>query len=250
MNSITIISLVVVALLTVVIFGLAWLGYSSCLKAYQIEVDHGKHDTEIFKEYHDKKKNKRGLVGLICSCIVLTALVGLFATGIVYKAQGENFIVNNQTALVIKSGSMSDYYNDEIAEQYNYDTSLHFDVGDICIFDKLASDTDLVEGEVYGYKQKNIIITHRLVRVWDGLYEFRGDNNPVADGYLVKRENIIYHYSGNKIPAIGAFILYAQSYFGIWSLLGIIGITVSSEVVFYKLDKINKERDKLMGGKI
>ena len=248
MNPITIITIVVVALLTVIIFGLAWLAWSSCIKAYKVEVDQGKHDTEIFKEYHSKKKNKGGLIGLIGSYLALLALSGLFVSGIVYKASGENFTINNQTALVIKSGSMSGFYDDELAEQYqllHYDPTLQFGVGDICVFEKVSNDTELAKGEVYGYKYKNIIITHRLIdETEDGLYQFRGDNNPVADQLLVTKDNIVYHYTGSKVPGIGAFVLYAQSYFGIWSLVGIIGVTVSSEIVYHKVDVINKERDK------
>ena len=252
MASITIISIVVVALLTVIIFGLAWLGYSSCLKSYKMEVDKGKHDTEIFKEYHSKKKNKGGLIGLIGSYLALLALSGLFVTGMVYRINGENFTINNQTALVIKSGSMSEYYSEELANEYEllgYDGSLQFGVGDICMFEKVSEDTELVKGEVYGYKYKNIIITHRLVGSFMDTYEFRGDNNPISDGLLVKKSSILYHYTGQKVPGIGAFVLYAQSYFGIWSLVGIIGVLVSSEVVYHKIDKINKERDQKLDSK-
>ena len=98
MNSITIITIVVVALLTLIIFGLSWLAYSSCLKAYNLEVNFGKHDEELKKEYHTKKRG--GLLGLICSWVVLSALLGLFVTGVVYKASGENFTINNQTVLM------------------------------------------------------------------------------------------------------------------------------------------------------
>lgn len=247
MDSITIITIVVVALLTVIIFGLTWLGYSSCLKSYKMEVDQGKHDDEIKKELHAKKKSKGGLVGIICSYAVLLALSGLFVTGMVYKASGENFTINNQTALVIKSGSMSDFYDDEIAEKYGYDTTLHFDVGDICVFERIDNEAELVEGEVYGYKYKDIIITHRLVEKHEFAYEFRGDNNAISDMIPVARENIIYHYTGNKVPGIGAFVLYAQSYFGLWSLVGIIGVAVSTEIVYHKIDKINKKRLEVLG---
>ena len=230
MASITIITIVVVVLLTIVIFGLTWLAYSSCLKAYKIEVNQGKHDDSIVREYRTKKKKKSGLIGLICSYLALSALLGLFITGIVYKASGENFTINNQTVLVIKSESMADY----------------FEVGDICIFEKLSKDTELDKGEVYGYNYKDIIVTHRLVDIHDGLYEFKGDNNPTSDPYYVKRENVEYHYVGKKVRGIGVFILYAQSYFGIWSLIGILGTAIGSEVVYRKIDKINKERNKVI----
>ena len=248
MNTITIIVIVVVVLLTAIIFGLLWLAYNACLKAYKIEVDQGKYDEAILKEYHNKK-TKRGLIGVIGSYVVLSLLAGLFITGIVYKARGENFAINNQVSLVIKSGSMSDYYNDEyeaICISNSYDSKLQFDVGDICVFNKLSEDDELVEGKVYGYKSNNIIVTHRLVGIHDGLYEFRGDNNSISDPYFVKRENIVYQYTGQKVPGLGAFVLYAQSYFGIWSLVCIIGVTVCSEIIYYKVDKINRERDKII----
>lgn len=247
MKSITIITIVVVVLLTGIIFGLTWLGYSSCLRAYKIEVDHGKHDADIIKKYHSKKKNKGGLVGVIGSYLALLALSSLFITGIIYKINGENFTINNQTALVIKSGSMSEYYDEDLANKYEilgYDTSLQFDVGDICVFEKVLEDTELVKGQVYGYKYKNIIITHRLIGFNDNAYEFRGDNNPASDGFLIQRSDVLYHYTGNKVPVAGAFVLYAQSYFGIWSLIGVVGVLVSYEIVYHKVDKINKERSK------
>ena len=249
MNSITIITIVVVVLLTVVIFGLTWLAYSSCIKSYKLEVAQGKHDELIVNEYRIKKKSISNLIGLICSYLVLSVLLSLFITGVVYKASGENLALNNKTVLVIKSESMAEYYNDELSLQYKelgYNADYQFDIGDICVFEKLSGDTELDKGEVYGYKYKDIIVTHRLINIEDGVYEFRGDNNPISDPYYVKRENIIYHYIGKKIPGLGAFILYAQSYFGIWSLIGIIGIAVSSEIVYRKIDSINKDRNNII----
>ena len=251
MNSIAIITIVVVALLTIIIFGLTWLAYNSCLRMYELEVKHGHHDTEITKEYHVKKKKRGGkAMSIIGSVAFLTVLLSLFVTGIVYKSCGENFTLNNQTVLVVKSGSMSDFYSKELAAQYqeyNYNTDLQFDIGDVCLYEKMSSDAVLVEGEVYGYKYKNIIITHRLIRIYeDSMYEFRGDNNPTSDGVLVSKEKVVYHYTGKKIPAIGAFVLYAQSYFGIWSLISIIGVAISSEIVYHKMDTINKQRLRVL----
>lgn len=244
MNSVTIITIVVVALLTLLIGGLTWLAYSSCIRAYRTEVNQGSHDEEIKKE-HRHKKSKKSKLGPICSCTILLMLLGLFTSGAVYKASGNNFTINNHTALVCKSGSMSDFYNDSIAQELDNDRHLQFDVGDICIFEKISNDDTLVEGEVYGYKYKNIIITHRLVSFNDELNtcKFRGDNNPTFDG-AVQRDNVIYHYTGTKIPGVGTFILFAQSYFGIWCICCVIFIAVSSEIVYHKIDKINKERIK------
>lgn len=250
MNSITIITIVVIALLTIVIFGLTWLAYISCIKAYEIEVEQGKYDKEIYEQYCTKNKHsKKDCIGFIGYIIILILLILLFAVGIAYRIKGNSLVFNNQTALVIKSGSMSDFYNEDVEkeyQEYNYDPSLQFDIGDICIFRKLSEDEELVEGEVYGYKYKNIIITHRLIKIYDGkAYEFRGDNNLSSDG-VIDRERIIYQYTGNKISGVGVFILYAQSYFGIWSLFGIIGIMISSDIINRRLAKIQKERKEII----
>ena len=245
MNSIAIITIVVVALLTIIIFVLAWLGYGSCLKSYKIEVEQGKHDDTILKE-NRLKKNKPGLIGIIGSYLALSILAGLFITGAVYRARGENLAINDKTALVIKSGSMSGYYDSERVEELEAYPAYHFDVGDICIFEKVSADDELKVGEVYGYKYRNIIITHRLIDDAGELYKFQGDNNFSPDPYHLKKDAIIYHYTGNKAQGIGAFILYAQSYFGMWSLLGIVGVAISSEVVYYKINKTNKDRLKLI----
>ena len=246
MNSITIITIVVIVLLTAIIFGLTWLAYSACIKSYKLEVNLGKHDKEILKEYRDKKNKKGGLIGLIGSYVLLSVVLSLFVAGLVYKVSGENFTINNQTSLVIKTDSMSGFYDDEIASKYNNNKRLQFDVGDICVFEKMSDQSELVEGEIYGYKYKDVIITHRLDTIHETGYEFRGDNNPVSDfdatHQLITRDKVVYHYTGRKVRGIGSFILYAQSYFGLWSLVGIIGITIVSEVGNHQVTKINKKR--------
>lgn len=240
MTSITIITIVVVALLTIIIFSLAWLGYKSCLRMYRIEIAHGKHDAEIIKEYDHKRK---GLGGIIWSYLALLLLISLFTTGLVYRVNNENITIDNKTILVIKSNSMSDFYDDDYAEALSNDRSLQFSIADICVFEKVSEEDELIKGEVYGYKYKNIIITHRLVNINDdGTYEFRGDNNSSSDVYHIKRDSIIYHYVGSKIPGLGAFVLYAQSYFGIWSLICIVGISISSEIIARKISRSMKER--------
>ena len=205
----------------------------------------GKHDAAITADYESRLKNKKkDIVGIVVSYSILSLLAGLFVIGLAYKISGDSLVFGEKTHLVIETGSMSKYYNDDLASTYqanNYKT-LHFDAGDICTFKRLSDTDELVEGEVYGYKYKGIIITHRLVKVYDNWYEFRGDANAASDPFRIKRSAIIYHYTGDKVPGVGAFVLFAQSYFGLWSIIGIIGIAVSSEVILYQINKVNKIR--------
>ena len=267
MLSITIIAIVVVAVLTAIIFSLAWISYSSYIKLYKIEVETGKHDIEIFKEFYNctkKDKRKQTIVKILGSTIVfmlLLAIICLFIVGVIYSSTEKNITIDNKTALVIKSGSMSKYYDDELALKYKelgYSEKLQFSIGDICIFETQSVEDTLVLGEVYGYKHQGIIITHRLIDVHNVLdsngnivktyYIFKGDNNPSKDQILVSKDKILYHYTGNRVTAIGVIILYAQSTFGLWSLMCIIGIVISSDLILRKIHKITKERANFIGG--
>ena len=253
MTPVTIVTIVVIALLTAVVFLLTWLAYSSCIRAYRVEVAAGMHDDEVRDEFRGKRKRRAAAIaGGVFSYAVLAVLLSLFAIGVVYRAKGDNLTFGGQTALVIKSGSMSGFYDDALALDYRtqgYDANLQFGVGDVCLFDVVSDDDELVKGEVYGYRRQNFIITHRLVsETEDGRYGFRGDNNPTTDGTPIPRDRIIYHYTGRKIPGIGAFVLYAQSYFGIWSLTGLVGVAIGSEVAHRKVVAVIKDRYEAIGG--
>ena len=261
MNSITIITIVVVAILAGTIFGLAWLWYSSCIKKYKAELEQGKHDMELCNELYNNKHKKVVVkaIGYTMVFVLIIALFGLFITGIVFKSNNNSFSINGNTTLVIKSGSMSGYYDNGLAEKYEeqgYNKDLQFGVGDICFFEK--TNNELKVGEVYAYSYNNVIITHRLVGTEDVVdseghlvqtyYIFRGDNNPSQDQTLVSADKILYHYTGKKIPVIGNFILFAQSYFGIWCLICVLGIIISSDVVLRKIQKLNNQRLDRLGG--
>ncbi len=263
MSSITIITIVVVAILVATIFSLACVGYSSCIKKYKMELEQGKHDIELCNElYNNKRKNVAAkTIVYAITFVLLMALLGLFITGMVFISHNNTFSINGNTTLVIKSGSMSGYYNNMVAEQYEelgYNKNQQFGVGDICFFEKPSSELKI--GEVYAYSYNNVIITHRLIGTHDVLdsdgnlvktyYVFRGDNNPSNDQTLVSADQILYHYTGNKIPVIGKLILFAQSNFGIWCLLCIVCIVICSDIVLNKIQKLNKQRIERLGGAI
>ena len=262
MGSITIMTIVVVAILGVTIFGSVWLGYSACLKKYKLELAQGKHDIELCEELNNKKQKtaKDKIISYVLTSIILFALLGLFIAGIISKTKNDSFSVNGNTTLVIKSGSMSGFYDNALADKYEelgYDKKLQFSYGDICFFEKPSKE--LKVGEVYAYSYNDIIITHRLIgtqvvkdvdgNILQTYYVFRGDNNPSIDEYVTS-DKILYHYTGNKIPSIGDLILFAQSYLGIWCIICVIGVIISSDIVLNKIQKLNNQRYEELGGVI
>ena len=169
-----------------------------------------------------------------------------FVTGIVVKATGSEVTVNGTTALVIKSGSMSDFYDDKSAEACHGDRSLQFDVGDVCFFAKVDPNEELTVGSVYGYRRKGAIITHRLMFVEGDVLGFKGDNNPAYDGKVL-RDAVAYRYLGKRLFGIGSVALYAQSPLGMWSTACAIGIVAGSEVAMAKVSSIERKRLEELG---
>lgn len=263
MGSVTIITIVVGAVLVMAIFGFVWIGYAASLREYKMELDQGKYDIELCHELYLKnhKNNIVKKIGYIMTLIILIILFGLFTTSTIFKPITRNITINGNTALVVKTGSMSAFYNDNLAEDYDklgYDENLQFAIGDICIFEK--QDGEFKIGDVYAYYYKGNLITHRLVgtqEVKDNsgnvvkiYYVFRGDNNPSNDQILVTEDKILYHYTGNKIKAIGNIVLFAQSRLGMWFLLCLLGLIISSDYITHKIQNYNDERLERIGGAV
>lgn len=241
----TIIFIVVVSL-TAFIFILTLLAYLLCVKSYRLDVNEGKYDREIYREFHDNKRSKLEVIGTIVSYIILFVLIVLFIFALFYRVNSKDLTIDNKTILVIKSDSMADFYDE--ADELKYSRDLQFKRGDICIFE--TDFSDLIVGEVYTYTYDNIMITHRLIKYDEEtrLTTFKGDNNETEDPYLISADNVIYHYTGYNLPKLGLFILYVQSSLGMWTVMLILCIMISSQIISDRIFKINKDRDNLMGG--
>ena len=251
MLPITVMSIIVIAILTVLIFLFLLLSYKSILMNYMAEVDSGKHDDTIFDEYlkikkEQKKKKRWVILFIIFKYLVLFFLICLVILSIFYKINGQVMHIGNNYSFVIASGSMSKFYSTEYEVELNekFSNLKHLQVGDICFFKKAAS---LEVGHIYAYNADGYIIIHRLIDIVEinneTLYSFRGDANGASD-VLVKADSIIYEYTGNSIRYLGLFILYYQSTLGVYSLINIIIIVVLLDRAYHVYNKINNERLK------
>ncbi len=244
--TITVLTIVVVACLAAIIIAGLSIACWSFLRAYQMEVDARQHDHEIVLERTKKSSKLTTLFTSVGAGLICAACLALFGVSMAYRAHGETLPIGNQVVLVIASNSMADYYSDsyatDIESKKTSAAADHFAMGDICRFQRVEGDEDLVLYDVYGYKSGNYIITHRLMESTPAALVFHGDNNPSNSYEYVQRDAVLYHYTGGKIQAIGAFILYGQSWFGIYSLCGIAATFVVSEIAQAKLRRIHRER--------
>lgn len=250
-------TIILVAILTALIFTLTIVAFSAVHKSEKREIELGNMDAEIKKDIEkEKKKSFKALniVGSIVGGFVALSLLLASITAITYKAQGEQFAINNQVSLVIVSDSMNGFYNEkyeiELLEQKEDAEKDQFKIGDIVTFEKITEEEELIPFEVYGYKNsKGQIITHRYIKTADnGKLEFRGDNTGGRDSY-VDRSQVVLHYADFKIQGVGMFVLFSQSGFGLYSFISVIVVYILAETYAYRYEKLVKGRMQAINAK-
>lgn len=233
-------------------------GYVLIIKTARKLSSNGLLDDE-FKKENNKRENKWISIVLNGLSLVFSlVLVSLCAIGITYRLKGEQFTINNKTAFVVATNSMTNYYNEEYknelinevtierslskAEADEYLSKTQFEAGDLLTFTTLDISTPLTMFDVYGYQNsKGEIITHRLVGIKGDKYIFRGDFT-VDNDMSVSRSQILYHYNETKVSGVGIFVLFFSSGFGIYTIFVTIIILGMSDLVFIRYRSIKKER--------
>lgn len=264
----TVTTIIVVTVLTLLIFILTLVAFSSTIKYEKKEIEAGNRDTDITKYLESEKKKSAKVSNLllnILSWIIAAAVAATLIVAIVYRTSDKKITINNHTVLVIASDSMSKFYNTSYESSFKnidnqqilYDdvVASQFDIGDILDFCIVTETEALTPYKVYGYKSKdNKIITHRFLGyTTDGKCVFRGDNTTGRDNY-VNRSQVILEYSGYKITRIGLFILFAQSGFGIYSLTSALLVYFIADIYWNKYYKIiiayDNNRKKLVESRL
>ena len=251
--------LIPVIILTIIIYSLTFTSYSLTIKHLKADILAGSQDTEILEnlEKQKHKKNKINVFDIISktfSILLILFFAFVFVISIIYKTHNETFSISGKTSLVIVTNSMEKYWNQAYAEalkEVKPDASnQQFNVGDIVFFEKVSDDEELIMYDVYGYQNvSGQIITHRLVDIKedeDGIrYIFRGDNTMSTDS-SVSRNKILYHYTEQKVEKIGLVLLFLRSTFGLYVIIGIIGISIISNFFMHKYENILDERSEFL----
>ena len=244
--------IIVTAILTLLVFTLAIISCHLMLKRAKLDINAGIYDKELANEKEEKKKHSKivTIFYYAFSLIIFLVLLFVLVTAIFYKASGEQVKFGDKTVLVIASDSMDGFYSDNYKKSLTSNKSnaseQQFATGDILSFTTVNENDTLELYEVYAYKtSKGVIITHRYVgNSQDGKYYFRGDNTSGYDS-LVERSQILYKYTGKKVTYLGNFILFAKSYYGLYSLISILFACILYEVYNCKLKKLTKSRYEL-----
>ena len=267
MSGLTVITIITLAVVSCLDLSIIILSYHFILKSAKRLTASGALDEEFKKEEEDNKKPHKKALNIasqVVSGVICVGLITLALVSGIYRARGDNFVANNRASFAIATNSMDGYidddYKDTLVQQYisyyEVDQSTaekklkkdQFEVGDFLTFNVVKADEELVQYDVYGYKNaKGKIITHRLVGInEDGTLKFRGDNAPGVDT-KVNREQVLYRYRGSNAKHMGLAILFFGSGYGIYVIFAAIAIYAVTDVAIYKWEKIKKNRLQELG---
>ena len=159
-------------------------------------------------------------------------------------------MIGDNAVMVVASGSMSqkDESNDYL---FTYNLNNQFQTYDMITLTKVSNQSQLEMYDVIAFRNnKNINVIHRIINIEyvDGVakYTTRGDANAATDSYHPTFNDVIGKYTGKRIPAIGIFIMFFQSYAGIITVASVVYCMFMISHFSRKSDEASEERTELL----
>jgi signal peptidase I len=149
--------------------------------------------------------------------------------------------------MVVASGSMS-YKNEANTYLFTMNLNDQFQQYDIIVLEKVKRNSLREYYDVIAYRNdKGINIIHRIIDIEYGTttkFVTRGDiyDSSKTDSYKPVFEDIIGRYTGKRIPGIGIFVLFLQSYAGIITVLSLVYCLLMIDRTASKINRVQDER--------
>ena len=219
------------------------------------EYESGKLDIELIDEtilsnIRNKKKQRRIFrrVKQILSGILVAILVPFLFLSVYSKIVNGVAMIGGRGLIAVASGSMS-FKNPE--NTYLVNIHNQFDTYDMIMLQRPASSNDLQMYDVIAYvNDEGVNIIHRIVgfrHTSDGLrFVTRGDSNNADDEYSPLFRDVIGKYTGERVPYIGVFVMFLQSYSGIITVTAVIYCLVMIEHMGNKIQNARGKRLQLL----
>lgn len=226
--------------------------YHSYARSTVAKIQSGERDNELIEdalslENQKIKRNKNILSAISTTFFILFMLIIIpfFLFALVARTSGDKPVFG-KTFMVVASGSMSakNHANDYLV--YN-DLNDQFKKYDIIILDAVFSPDDLKQYDVIAYRNSSgVIVIHRIISISDSgdgvRFIMRGDANNANDDYAPEFTDVIGVYRGKLIGAVGAIVMFLQSYSGIVTIAALLYCLIMIDKVSKKIEKSRKAR--------
>ena len=251
MNSFELIALLVTAVGVASFSAIFTILYRSYANSAVAEYQAGKCDVELIDEtiltnIKNSKPLRRVLkrVKQVIFWVLLAILVPFLLISVYSKVANGVAMINGHGMIAVASGSMSEKNS---ANPYLANIDNQFNTYDMIMIDKVEKTSDLALYDVIAYvNDEGVNIIHRIVgyqQTSSGLrFITRGDSNNVDDEYKPSMDDVLGEYNGTRIPYVGVFLMFLQSYSGIVTVAAIIYCLIMIESVGNKIYDAREDR--------
>lgn len=227
--------------------------YKSYASSQIAEIKSGKRDIEIIDEviYERQKhvQNRRKVTALIRTVafyLIIVTIIPIFTFSLINKFTGNKMMIGNNTVMVVASGSMG-YKNEANDYLFTYNLNNQFQQYDIIVLEKVTQ-RQIKKYDVLAYRNdRDINIIHRVIDFEYGStlkFVTRGDiyDQTKTDAYRPTYDDVIGRYTGRRIPGIGIFVIFLQSYAGIITVVSLVYCLLMIDSTSRKMNKAQDER--------
>ena len=221
------------------------------------EISMGYRDIEIVDlmiyEMDSKVIKQRKTAGIAKNVVYYTFLaiiIPLFGLSLYSRIKNNVTKIGDNFIMVVASGSMS-MKNEVNTYLVTNNLNNQFATYDMIVLSGVKSSSQLKQYDVIAYRNdKGINVIHRIIEIdyagGEISYTTRGDSNNATDSYHPKMKDVIGKYTGKKIPGIGIFIMFFQSYAGIVTILSVVYCSFMISHFNKKLDTATDERRDML----
>ena len=205
-------------------------------------------DDTIYHNMNGKKRYRRVLrvTKQILFYIAIAILIPFLALSLYTKMSNGIAMIDGRGVIVVASGSMSEKNS---ANPYLDAIDNQLDTYDLITIESVQSDADLQIYDIIAYRNnEGINVIHRIVGTDIGKdgevrYITRGDSNNASDSYKPSLDDVLGKYSDKRIPYVGIFFMFLQSYAGILTVLAVIYCLIMIELISGRI--YNAQGDRL-----
>ena len=221
------------------------------------EVRNGERDVELVDlmvyESDQKVVRKQKASSIIKNVVYYTflaILIPIFGLSLYSRIKNNVTQFGDNIVLVVASGSMS-FKHDNNDYLITNNLNNQFNTYDLVALSVVHDDTPLRRYDIIAYRNdKGVNVIHRIIDFNTSgselRYITRGDANPSSDTYQPRRVDILGKYKERRIPGIGIFVMFFQSYAGMMTVVAVIYCMLMTSFLRKKLDNATYDRQDML----
>ena len=216
----------------------------------------GAEDEKIIDEETRKKNTKVSKTfDYIVTGLLSLIFIFFFCSSLYINCTQNTYFDNMPTYKVVKTASMS---TKNEKNKYLFENGLNDQIQafDLIATYKLPAEKDLKLYDIVVYELDGVLLVHRIVQIEEPnashpnerYFRCQGDAVTSPDRFPVKYEQMKGIYRGERIPAIGSFVLFMQSPAGWLCILLVAVAMVATPIIERKLLRVREERLAIING--